>query len=395
MKKVSALPTISSIACGLMLMLLLTQCEKKGQVIAGLDRAYTGSPDSTIYSSFYDNFTIATADAVPDVNDVIKKRGVQTIVKEYCATSNCHAGKTSPTLLTYADISKYVTAGNASTSKLWDYITTNDFNKAMPPVPVAHELPTTDKAVIYNWILNGAKEKPDLNDFRPAAVKILVAGCSSANCHNQATATGAWAFKGLVPGLASADTTRFTYINPVSGAVSTYVQLSNASLRTQVWTAYKDSVKKFFADTVANAKFRPYKTFGTPVTASSVRGPLNNYDDLIMDINYPKSIRSNSSVQYTDASGNKFYVKGSYLTSTDCFMRRMDSTLIYTNPLTGVATSANGSMAYDDGGVSASDVALFKAWYFADPNILDVWKWGNNNAGIFKYKKTGTVITKK
>lgn len=265
----------------------------------------------------------------------------------------------------------------------------------MPPVASTHELSTTDKVTLYNWIKNGAKENPTLVDFRTAAVKIIVAGCGSANCHNQATATGAWARKGLLGTLTTSDTTQFIYVNPQTGAQTIYCQLSNQTLLRQVWTAYKDSVKKFYSDTLGYASYRPYKTFGTPVTLSSVRGPLSDYDDIIMDIKYPKSVRSNSSVQYTDGSGNKFYVKGNYLNATSSLVTRVDSTLLLANPYTGVfATSHQGDMAYGDGGLKASEIAIIKAWYFADPNIPDVWKYGNNNAGIFKYRKSGTIITK-
>ncbi|MGB3005836.1 MAG: hypothetical protein WBC06_04985, partial [Chitinophagaceae bacterium] len=104
---------------------------------------------------------------------------------------------------------------------------------------------------------------------------------------------------------------------------------------------------------------------------------------------------TNSSVVYTDpVTLKQYYVRGNPLVSTDCFIRRMDSTLIYRNPLTNIETSKNGSMAYDDGGARPSEVALIKAWYFADPNIPDVWKYGINNAGIFKYIKSGTYIRK-
>jgi hypothetical protein len=83
---------------------------------------------------------------------------------------------------------------------------------------------------------------------------------------------------------------------------------------------------------------------------------------------------------------------------------RIDSTILLANPWTTFpasgftapvfATSHQGDMAYSDGGMSSSDIALVKAWYFADPNIPDVWKFGNANAGIFKYRKTGTIIKK-
>lgn len=396
MKKVSIVQAVSLFAGVFFLSASLLQCTKDGELVKNLDRSYTGGPDSTVYAAFYENNTIATADVVPDVNDVIKMRGVQTIIHEYCNTSNCHGGPIAPRFEIYSQIMQYVKPGDPEGSKLWEYITTNDFDKAMPPVNSNHELGQRDKSIIYNWIKNGAKERPDLNDFRPAAIRVLVDGCSSANCHNTATATGGWARKGLIPGLTSADTSQFTYINPTTGSVTVYCQLSNQTLMNQVWTAYKDSVKRFYADTVANASFRPWKTVSTPVSALSTRGPLNNYDDILMDILYPKSVRTVSSVVYTDPVTLKgYYVRGNPLVSTDCFVRRMDSTLIYRNPLTLVETSVSGNMAYDDGGFKPSEVALFKAWYFADPNIPDVWKYGIGNVGIFKYRKTGNYIIKR
>lgn len=393
MKKISIIKTMGAIVGLVSLSLFVLQCTKTGINASVLDRSLPAVPDSGIFSPFYDTTLIGVHDATPDANDRIVKRGVKTIIKEYCATSGCHGAAVGPSFLTYAEIMRYISPGNPSGSRLWEYITTNDFNKAMPPVNSNHELPLTDKSIIYNWILNGAKEFPSLIDFRAPAIRLIADGCGSANCHNQATATGAWARKGLIQGLVAGDTSQYIYTNPSTGAQTVYCQLSNTVLRNQVWNAYKDSVKKFYSDTLAFASFRPYKTFSTPVSASSTRGPLNNYDDIILDILYPKNIRSNSSVQYIDGSGNKFYSKGNYLNSGDCFIRRIDSTLIFFNPFTGAATSVNGSMAYDDGGLKSSEVALIKAWYFADPNIPDVWKYGINNNGIFKYRKSGKIIT--
>ena len=372
----------------------LFQCRKTGDLVQNLNRNFTGNADSTVFASFYDNNTITPSDATPDVNDIIKVRGVKTVIHEYCGTSNCHGGPIAPKFDSYTDIMKYVSAGNPSASKLWDYITTNDFDKAMPPVNSSHELSTSDKGLIYNWILNGAKERPNLADFRPAAIRIINDGCGSANCHNQATATGGWARKGLLGPLTTADTTQYTYINPANGAATVYCQLSNVTLRNSVWNAYKDSVKKFYTDTLANASFRPYKIFGTPVSALSTRGPLQTYDDIVMDAMYPKSPRSNSGVVYIDPVTLKsFYVKGYYLNVASTMVSRIDSTILVANPFTGVyATSQQGDMAYGDGGLKPGEIALIKAWYFADPNIPDVWKYGNANAGIFKYRKSGTII---
>ena len=395
MKKVSVIQTVVLFICGVFLTTTVFQCRKAGDLVKDLDRSYTGGADSTVYASFYESNTVNPSDVTPDVNDLIKFRGVQTIIHEYCGTSNCHGGPIAPKFDTYAEIMMYVTPGNPEGSKLWEFITTNDFDKAMPPVGSNHELSTTDKGLVYNWIKNGAKERPNLNDFRPAAIRIIADGCASANCHNQATAVGGWARKGLIPGLTSSDTSQFVYTNPTSGSVTVYCQVTNKTLLDQVWTAYKDSVKRFYADTLANASFRPWKTVSTPVSAASTRGPLNNYDDILLDVLYPKSIRTNSSVVYTDPVTLKnYYVRGNYLNSNDNFIRRMDSTLIYHNAFTGVAQSKSGNMAWDDGGCKPSEVALIKAWYFADPNIPDVWKYGTNNVGLFKYIKSGNFIVR-
>jgi len=394
MKKVSIIKMVALFMSVMFLSMSVFQCRKSGDIIKNLDRSFTGAADSTVYASFYESNTITPSDVTPDVNDVIRYRGVQTIVHEYCGTSNCHGGLIAPKFDTYTEIMKFVTPGNPQASKLWEFITTNDFNKAMPPVNSNHELNTTDKGIIYNWIKNGAKERPDLADFRPAAIRIITDGCGSANCHNQATATGGWARKGLISGLTSADTAQYIYQNPTTGALTYYCQLTNVTLRNQVWNAYKDSVKRFYTDTVANASFRPYKTFTTPVSALSTRGPLQTYDDILLDIMYPKSVRSNSTVQYTDPITLKqYYAKGNPLNASSTMVSRVDSSLLVANPFTGVfSTTHQGGMAYDDGGIKPNEIALIKAWYFADPNIPDVWKYGISNAGILKYRKTGTII---
>jgi plastocyanin len=58
------------------------------------------------------------------------------------------------------------------------------------------------------------------------------------------------------------DTVNFTFTDP-SGTVRYYSQLKEPIL-SQVRNAYKDSVRKFYTDTAANASFRPYKIFNSP-----------------------------------------------------------------------------------------------------------------------------------
>jgi hypothetical protein len=393
-KKVPYQKGFIGLFCLLIAALLLVQCKKDGTNASGVSRALVNTPDSTLFAPFYDSTIAPYADVKPDVNDVIVSKSVQSIIKNNCVSATCHGGTgVKPYLNDYASLKSMVVPGNPEGSQLYQLITTSDLNKAMPPVNYGVDLTVSEKSIIYNWIKNGAKEKPALEDFRPSAITLINVGCSSGNCHNEATATGAWAKKGLL-GVTATDTITFTYVNPLTAAATLYTQLKNPLL-TQVWGAYKDSVRKFYADTLANASFRPYKIFATPISASSTRGPLNTYDDVLLDIYYPKSLRSNSSITFT-ANGKSYYVKGDNLNSTSTVLSRIDSTLLLANPRTKVfATTNQGGMAYSDGGLKPSEVALIKAWYFSDPNIPDVWKFGTDGTGIFKYRNSGNIIVKK
>jgi hypothetical protein len=381
----------------------LIQCTKDNVNASLIDRDLVSVPDSTVFASFYDTVLISKHDLTPDANDIISTTGVQSIVRTYCASPSCHGGNIGPKLTNYAEITSLVEPGNPEGSKLMELITTVDVAKAMPPINYGSDLSTTEKTKIYNWIRNGAKERPNLVDFRPAAISLIVNGCGSANCHNQATVGGAWARRNLIT-FAPGDTVSYTYINPGTGSVTIYAQLKEPRL-SEVWNAYKDSVRKFYADTVANASFRPGKTFSAPVTASSVRGPLNSYDDILFDINYPKALRSHTRVIYTDPVTLKnYYVQGDNLAKsatstssspTSSLISRIDSTIVVAAPRTQVFNaSQHGDMAYGDGGFTPYEIALVKAWYFADPNVPDVWKYGLDGNGIFKYRKSGPIIKK-
>ncbi|HSC54111.1 MAG TPA: c-type cytochrome domain-containing protein [Phnomibacter sp.] len=371
----------------------LVQCTKDNTNASQVSRALVDVPDSSVFSPFYDSTKISPSDVVPDVNDIAIAPGVLSIIKTNCASDACHGGNISPRLTNYSEIKSLVVPGDPNASKLFQLITTSDLNKAMPPITYGVDLSLTDKTKIFNWIKNGAKEQPGLEDYRPAGVALLINGCTSANCHNQATVGGEWARKNLIT-FAPTDTVSYVYINPDNGSRTVYCQLKEPKL-SEVWNKYKDSVRRFYADTVANASFRPYKTFSTPVIGASRRGPLNTYDDLLVDVFVPKSIRSNTSVVYTNPAGQRFYTRGDALNAASTLVSRIDSTLLVANPRTGVYNTAHhGDMAYGDGGLKRGEIAIVKAWYFADPNIPDVWKYGLNNAGIFKYRKTGNIIKK-
>ena len=387
--------SLFSLAMLVFISLFLVQCKKDGTNASTVSRSLVNQPDSAIFSPFYDSTIVAYADAKPGINDIIVTKSVRSIIRNNCVSAGCHgAGGVKPTLDTYESVKSMVTPGNPEGSQLFQMVTTSDLNKAMPPINYGVDLTVTEKSIIYNWIKNGAKNYPGVEDYRPAASALIGVGCSSGNCHNAATATGGWARKGLLGTLTTADSSTFFFQNQTTGAITTYPQLKDPKL-TSVWKSYKDSVRKFYADTLANASFRPYATFGTPVSAISGRGPLNTYDDQLLDIFYPKAVRSNSTVVYVDANKKSFYVKGDQYNSSSTLLSRVDTTIVLANPRTKVwATKTQGDMAWSDGGLRPSDVAIIKGWYFSDPNIPAEWKYGLDGAGIFKYTYSGKIIVK-
>ncbi len=384
-----------SLVCLLLFSLLLVQCKKDGTNASTISRALVNAPDTTLFSPYYDSTVVPYGDAKPGINDIVVTKSVRTIIRNNCVSAGCHGvGGVQPNLDTYASVKSMVVPGNPEASQLFQLITTSDLNKAMPPVNYGVDLTVSEKSIIYNWIKNGAKDKPGLEDYRPAAIALIAIGCSSGNCHNQATATGGWARKGYLGPLTTTDSTSFVFTNQISGSVTKYPQLLNPKM-TSVWNTYKDSVRKFYADTLANASFRPYMTFGAPVSSISGRGPLNNYDDIILDVLYPKSIRSVSSVVYVNPASKAFYVRGDPYLATSTMLSRVDTTMLNASPRTKIFNAKNqGDMSNSDGGLRPAEIAIIKGWYFLDPNVPDVWKFGLDGTGIFKYTYSGKIITK-
>ena len=100
MKKVSIIKAITLFLAVMLVSASVMQCKKTGDVVKGLDRSFKGTSDTTLYASFYESNNVGTADVVADANDAVKFRGVQTIIHEYCATSNCHGGPIAPKFVT-------------------------------------------------------------------------------------------------------------------------------------------------------------------------------------------------------------------------------------------------------------------------------------------------------
>jgi hypothetical protein len=351
-----------------LLSIVVAQCKKEGGNAAALSRSVSEKDlDSTVFSPFYDTTLLKIA-VQNSVNDVIVTTGIQTIIKSNCATANCHGGSISPALGNYAQIRGLVKPGDPEGSSLWQMITTHNLDKAMPPVTVKADIALQDKIAIYNWIKNGANETPVLADYKASAVRILTGGCT-AQCHNTKVAVGSWARSySFGRALSTADT-----ITGMSFGRSGCVSI-NDTLTARVWNAYKDSVLRFYSDTARNLAYKPVKSIGTAM------GPLNTYEDLVFDIIYPKG-------------GRKLNNPYNAATSSYNLLTRIDSTLAFVNPVTKTS-SVNGSMSRADGHMTSSEIAIVKGWYFADPNIPDLWKYGSDNKGIFK-DANGNMITKK
>ena len=375
----------------------------------------TGSEDSTVFSPFYDSTLVPYANSPASANDWAVTTGVLNIVKTNCSTPNCHGGQVQPTLNSYASIKALVVPGNPAQSQLWQLLTTNDLNKAMPPVNTGNDLSITEKNIVYNWIQNGAEEQPSLIDYRPAAIHFIATGCTSANCHSMARVVGKWARNGWIA-CGATDTSNVT----VNGTL--YPEMQNQTIINTAWQAYADSVKQYYADTTANASFKPWKSM---VGGTHDDGPLNDYDAILLDVIYPKGQRSNPVLRAgtgsSTISGANCNVIGNtvkwYLGGTSGFIARIDSTLAFrfpgvsggtgqtpgawikfTDRTSGRVSYQNAGMTYSDGGMDQIAVPIIRAWYFLDPNIPDLWKFGPDGSGIFGHINAdgtvGTPITK-
>ena len=284
-------------AAAILVTVVFVRCTKTGSTATQLDRSLAASTiDSTIFSPFYDTTVIPYANTPAGVNDRAITTGVQDIVVTNCSGANCHGGAKSPTLLTYAQIKALVSPGNPEQSQLWQLITTNDLSKAMPPVNMGNELSVTQKNVIYNWIQNGANETPTVVDYRPAAIHIIAAGCTSANCHSMPTNAGAWAKSGYLGALnatSGVDTQTVHYTAANSTALSSILEVVNPVLLASAWKGYIDSCYAYYptisamtasATAPVNAAYKSPR-IGAALTS---HGGFDTYDAIILDVNIPK-----------------------------------------------------------------------------------------------------------
>lgn len=125
------------------------------------------------------------------VDTVCFSRDVLPILNSNCAMSNCHdaiSHKDNYILTSYAGIVKGVSPGSSATSKIYNQIV----NNKMPENPYK-KLTTEQKAIIKNWIDQGAKNTTcvvtncDSVNVSFSTIKPIITN-NCLGCHNGATA---------------------------------------------------------------------------------------------------------------------------------------------------------------------------------------------------------------
>ena len=129
-------------------------------------------------------------DSVYFVNEIMP------IISSNCTMSGCHDNITHAegvNLTTYNNIMRYVSAGNASNSKLYKVIIKTG-SERMPPAPMA-PLTAEQKTKIQKWINQGAKNNNCIGSCDTAvftysgAVKTIM-GNKCVGCHNPSSLGG-------------------------------------------------------------------------------------------------------------------------------------------------------------------------------------------------------------
>lgn len=129
------------------------------------------------------------ADSVYFANSILP------MINAGCATSGCHDAASHAegvTLTSYATIKNYVSAGNASNSKLYKVlIKTGNERMPLPPLPA---FTSTQIALVQKWINQGAKNNGcdacDTLNFKYSTAIQPLLQTKCVGCHNPASLGG-------------------------------------------------------------------------------------------------------------------------------------------------------------------------------------------------------------
>ena len=102
-----------------------------------------------------------------------------------CAMSGCHSGNSgeASALTTYSNIMRYVSAGNAGSSRL--YTVLGGSGEGRMPRPPYPQFTTAQKALVYTWIQQGAKNNGCIDtscDTTTVTYSGTVSSILSTNC---------------------------------------------------------------------------------------------------------------------------------------------------------------------------------------------------------------------
>jgi hypothetical protein len=172
--------TTLSTAILILATLLVISCKHETPFsIANANGGVTGTPGNTGIT--------CNADTVYFANSILP------LINAGCATSGCHNAASHAdgvTLIDYASIKNYVSAGNASNSKLYKVlIKTGSDRMPVPPLPA---FTANQIALVQKWINQGAKNNAcdaacDTTNFKfSTSIQPLMQG-KCVGCHNPAS----------------------------------------------------------------------------------------------------------------------------------------------------------------------------------------------------------------
>lgn len=134
-----------------------------------------------------------------DPDTVYFAKDVLPLILQSCAMSGCHdqnSASDGVILTNYQNIisNGKVVPGNPGNSDLYDVITESDPAKVMPPPP-ASPLTAAQKALIYKWIMQGARnnacgENCDTTQFTYAGTVSSIISGNCIGCHSGSSPQG-------------------------------------------------------------------------------------------------------------------------------------------------------------------------------------------------------------
>jgi hypothetical protein len=137
------------------------------------------------------------AELAPGTAVVCFDNQIAPVLQSSCAMSGCHDGNNGelPALYTYEDVSRLVTAGKPTQSKLYKAITANPNSESFMPPKDKGSLSNTQIDLIAVWILQGANHTNcdipcDTNSYTFSGAILPLVQTYCKGCHSGNTPSG-------------------------------------------------------------------------------------------------------------------------------------------------------------------------------------------------------------